>query len=686
MSSTISVLFTLLLSYNPSYGAKFDCNLQEDVNSCSEDNLNINKRNKQINKKNIFQREANKKSIYSNLNKSQSTFFSKTKITYLLPERTPLLAVANTSPSDWQKIKKFQLFKMAEVAASPFIPSNFRQYAQYLQPFAGNHIAFAFLPKSSNLNADVESNFIMFAEVQKEETLRLFINQFISSNSNQKIKKNQYKGIDIIEIETNEKDSSFPEKSIEYQKNIQSIALKNSAINPSIPKLPNPKSPNPKSPNPKPNTKLKTQTRNVAFALISGHIVAGISVKPIEKIIDISQGNIPNLANSQSFQSTLKHSQAGSALFGMYQNPKEYIAILKDFLKDPLLTDNPSIPKNPNVQVPPVNLDEILKPELFEKYKSVNSFVTVRPKGLRFQIATYLKNPPSPQSNASNFSPGNIISLMPGTTYSTLTGSNINSYWQSFTKLLSTQPQTSEGLESFRNYSRTFTGLDFDRDIIEWMDGEYAFFSYPTKGGFLKSIHPKANIGIGLNIQTSNRVGASATLTRLDKLIQNFSNNQVTVNKTEVNGHPITSWESKEKPHQSLFAYSWVNENTLILTTGKGAIASLVPKPYLSLSSAYNFNNATNTLPYPNQGYFYINTGSFLSWVYNFLPKEFNDPNFQIFKQAIGSVYSISATTSNIPGGEQFDCLMVLAPVRTEAKFLGVKSISQEESLGSPFH
>ena len=60
-----------------------------------------------------------------------------------------------------------------------------------------------------------------------------------------------------------------------------------------------------------------------------------------------------------------------------------------------------------------------------------------------------------------------------------------------------------------------------------------------------------------------------------------------------------------------------------------------------------------------------MNMGSFLSWIYGFVPPEYsNNPFFGMFKQAIGSVYSISATSSSDEEGEQFDFLVVLAPVR----------------------
>jgi hypothetical protein len=52
-----------------------------------------------------------------------------------------------------------------------------------------------------------------------------------------------------------------------------------------------------------------------------------------------------------------------------------------------------------------------------------------------------------------------------------------------------------------------------------------------------------------------------------------------------------------------------------------------------------------------------------------FVPAQYTkDPNFRIFKQAIGSVYSISSTSTADPEREEIDLLMVLAPVRNTDK------------------
>lgn len=167
-------------------------------------------------------------------------------------------------------------------------------------------------------------------------------------------------------------------------------------------------------------------------------------------------------------------------------------------------------------------------------------------------------------------------------------------------------------------------------------------------------------------VQTSNRSAAENTLKKLDEFIKSFSTGAVAVNTHTIKGQTVTSWDVAGDSSQSLLAYNWADDNTIMITTGFGAIQDLLPQPYIKLPSTYNFQTATNSLPRPNYGYFYLNGGSTLSWIYGFLPSVFNDQNFRPWKPIIGSVYSFSATTATTPDKEQFDFLMVLAPTRKQ--------------------
>ena len=573
----------------------------------------------------------------TSLKNNQSSLFPAAKVAKILPANTALLGYINTSSPDWQDMGRFEVFNTYKQIISTymaFLPKSYKNYLSLLQSLLGDHVAFAFLHKNDTEVSGIDSNFMMLAAVKDEKGLQAVIDQLKVGAKN--IKEQQYKGIKILELETSQEKPPRPSPVLKLpQLQSSNIPLKKK------PKIPNEK-------------------QSLAIAIIPGYIAVSTSVKPIKQSIDISssRGSVKTLFDNPKFQPTMKHQAANKAMFGMYQNPVEYVNLLEDIIRDPSLSLPPE-------SLGLLNMEQIK--EEVKQYKTINSFVTTQAEGLRFQVVAHRQKPlPASKVRRANIGEEKILSSIPAATYSAFTGKNINQIWQIISQLLSIQPKTAQGLKDFRNFFRSNTGLDFDKDIINWMDGEYAFFLYPTKGGFIGS---NFKLGVALSFQTSNPQAVSSTLDKLDKFIQTVSKNEVTVNKNTIKGNSVTTWESPTVPSQSLLAYSWLDDKTVMITTGKGAIADLVPQPYVSLPSTYNFKTATSSLPHPNQGYFYMNMGSFLSWIYGFFPSEPNSsyfPYVQMFKKSIGSIYSISSTSSITAEQEQFDLLVVLAPVRKE--------------------
>ncbi len=585
-----------------------------------------------------------------NLKSKQSSPFTAANAAKILPADTALFGYVNTSSPDWEDMGRFQLFRLLGQAISTsllFLPREYTNYASYLQPWIGDHVVFAFLPKTANKLSSIDSSFLTLAAVKDEQALQGLLEKFKANAKN--IKEQEYKGIKILEIDTSQGNSSFT----------QQTTLKFLQARSSMTPL-------------KKKPKINRQRQTLAIAIVPGYVTVATSIQPIKQLIDssVSQGNTDNLFDNPNFQPAMSHPLANKAMFGMYQNPMEYVNLLENFIKDPRLSFPPESMELLNTNIKQIR--EQIKP-----YNSTNSFITIQSEGLRFQVVAHRKKPlTASQVKLANIPEEKILSFIPAATYSAFTGKDINQTWQIISRLLTTQPTTADSLEEFRKFFRSNTGLDFEKDIINWMDGEYAFFFYPTKGGFLSSVNPNLssaspnlNLGIGLGLQTSNRQAVSNTLDKLNKFIQTVSKNEVTVSKSTIKGNSVTSWESQsptDPSAYSLLAYSWLDDDTVMITTGKGAIADLVPQPYVSLPSAYNFKTATNSFPHPNAGYFYVNMGSLLSWVYGFVPAEFNSPYFQMFKQGIGSIYSISSSSSTTAEQEQFDTLIVLAPVRKE--------------------
>jgi hypothetical protein len=96
-------------------------------------------------------------------------------------------------------------------------------------------------------------------------------------------------------------------------------------------------------------------------------------------------------------------------------------------------------------------------------------------------------------------------------------------------------------------------------------------------------------------------------------------------------------------------------------------MAALNPKPYLPLHLNHTFQTATTSFPIPNDGYFYVNMGATLSFLYNLLlpPVSTSDSLFvQEFQRIAGTVRSVSTSNSTTADAQRLDSLWVLAPVK----------------------
>jgi Protein of unknown function (DUF3352) len=575
-------------------------------------------------------------------NKIEVSQPSPQAITEILPADTPLVMTVNTKGEAWSQLKQYHLFQVAVNAVSQFLPPtvNF-DYAKDVESWLDSKVAFAFLPKKGSTPATLQSNFLLFAPIKDISRAQPFLNLITSDKQN--TKKREYQGVTIWEIKSSDQKKSLASNTKQLTP-APGIGLPNApGLNIPVPKLPNP-------------SKV-TKNRVLAFAVIPGYIVAGNSTQPIEQLIDSSLAKVPTLAQNPNYQKSREHPQANQALLSMYQNPEKFFTLFKDLAKD--ISNDPEIPI-PNIDVSTFDV------EPFKQITSIHSYLTLQPEGLRFQINSYSQKPVSQEIQSLTSNQETILSKMPGVTYSAFTGRNLNQQWQMLANAFSTKKELKDGLETVRNTVRTTTGLDLDKDIISWMDGEYALFLYPTKSGFLKTVSPNHNMGLALAIQTSNRSAADNALQKLEKLLTDFGAGAVKVNTRNINGKPVTSLDVTGSP--SLLAYSWVDEKTLILTSGYGTMNDPVPEPRTKLAANYNFMKATGSLPRPNQGYFYMNTGSTLSWIYGLLPSVFNTKEFRPFKEVLGSVHSLSASSFTRGDQAQTDILFVMAPNRTPLK------------------
>ncbi len=560
---------------------------------------------------------------------------SPAPLTQVLPADTPFVGLINTKTEKWQTLTRFELFKQVFAIGEKGLPTQMGlNYETDIKPWLGEQVALVFMPQKATKSVKLDDNFLVVAAVKDKDQLQVSIDK-LKAHKPQEIVERQYKGVKILEWKPSQPTTPnspkiAPPVSTSLFSPLKSSKLPTSfvAAIPGFPTLPIPK----------PDS---IKRKGLAIALFSGYVVTASNAIPIEQLIDTPPARA-NLAQNPNFKQTTQHPQYSKALFTLYEDPNKFLALFKSLAQDP------SVPF-------PIPLDAF-NPAQVEQYSSINGLIWDQEEGLRLQLNAYRRQP-----NLANIATPNTAQLLPripAPAYSTTTGRNIYGQWQMLVTVLSSNPQFKDGLAKFRKAITSITGLDIDKDILGWMDGEYALFSYPTKQGLLSS---QLKLGLGFLVQTRSRTTAESSLNKLDKSIKSIFSGALSVSTHKINGISVNTWEIGQ---QSVFAYSWVDDNTLLISTGLGAMNELLPRPQRQLPKDYNFATATSSLPSPNQGSFYINMGSSLSWIYSLAPTVFNAPDFQIFKQVIGSARSFSTTTTTTSKQEQYDGLLVLAPAK----------------------
>lgn len=653
---------------------------------------------------------------------------SSAAITATLPADVAGVLFVNTSTEAWTTLTQFQLFAEAGpfLTGLPSLFLGL-DLTTDVQPWLGDRVAIAVMPYSGTkdssanspkpeLNNDAEVTntdyTLLLAPIKDASSFKGFLDKLKVSRGQVPVER-QYQGITIWEWPADKpatcddaaadaancspapEPEATPEESPEAPEELEPVQPSEPSNEPSsqtrprarqtfsklkavgsAPSLPLPPIPGGSIPIPS----IPSARPGLAIAVLPGYLVTATSAAPIEQLIDTRGSNRPALATNPLFQRTFQNPQFQRSLLVGYGNIAEIARFPQPKL--PLPAPPPTEESSPQPQtalpnqvkmqaetesnnpVPMTGLTVGLE-QLAQEYSTVDGYVWLQPEGIRTQISSYYKTPQPAKADVLTPNADQILTRMPGASFLVSTSRNLKQQWQSFVDITQAEPTLQPALQVIRDGIRNLSGLDLERDWLPWMDGEYAAFLFPNNQGPFSRLYPKLDLGLGLVMQTSDRPAAEAALKKFDQFVQSKSGNSLTIATRIIAGQPATSWEFEEAgDRQSFFAHSWVDQDTLVVTTGMGPMQALNPKPYLPLDQNRTFRTATDTFARPNQGYFYTNWGASLSFLYSLFQPYSNAPEMREVKRWLGTVYSISASNSATPEKQQFDSLLVLAPTR----------------------
>ncbi len=322
--------------------------------------------------------------------------------------------------------------------------------------------------------------------------------------------------------------------------------------------------------------KVLADAKSSSFVgILDNHLVLTTDRKTLELALDTAKGE-PSLAAKSKGAMT-------DALQG-FNNPvaQVYIPNYSDFFKQ--FSAASASPVSPKV------LDQL------DQIESVVVGMGINDQGLQMRAITAM----SPDVKQWNYKPipGKVIAEFPENTLALVSGSGISESWATSVEQFNEVPEFKQGLDQTRRQLQQLTQLDLDKDLMGWMDGEFALGLIPSKEGMLKDV----GFGGALLLETSDRKTAEKTFGKLDTLV---SKQFLKLNQRKIDSTPVTDWQVPVQG--TLASHGWLDQDTSFMALGGPMADILVSTPERTLSSSKVFQEATASFPKENSGYFYVN-------------------------------------------------------------------------------
>ncbi|MEE3718477.1 DUF3352 domain-containing protein [Tumidithrix elongata RA019] len=527
----------------------------------------------------------------------------------ILPSDLLSIAVLNVNPQLWDEADRFNPFgikALEAIAKLNQLPKGMT-FKQDIQPWLGDRIVIA-VSQAPN-KKDFELMVLM--PITNGAKYEAFIAKAIA-NHKQKPNASEYKGVRILEWEADDPSHITALKTCSKKPLKQFL---NKLTHNQNLKCEQDIDDNEEDNGFPDSLKLDifgfSENGAVLATFPNGYLVVSGSRQPIEKLID-AQANLIPLTENPLFQRTVKNPLWQRSLLAGYGDNKLILQMVEANLIKP---SKPEVESKPKAEIEPPNPFGYSEEDLLrglrrsaDEYASFDLYTWVSPQGLHSQSNTYYTKPHTlkPAIGKSD----RILSLLPANSYVSISSQNFTHQWQWLKEEIKWQPSFGFLYASMRQALTATFGVDIDRDIAPWIDGEYAMVLFPSDRGLFKAFD--INLAVGSVIQTSNPSAANAAIAKIEKQILSLADGTLSVSKRQVGGVQVTSWEVNDPEHkaasQSVFAYGWKDKHTLVLATGIAPISTLIVPSSSSLAQSEMFKVAIANMPKPNFGYFFVNT------------------------------------------------------------------------------
>lgn len=324
----------------------------------------------------------------------------------------------------------------------------------------------------------------------------------------------------------------------------------------------------------------KTERAYAAAVLGDRYLVAAPDSKSIEQVVDTFKG-AASIARAPGYGQAFTQLKAEAPLMRMYVNVPVASVVAKN---------------NANQPIPPQGL------ALLQGSQGMASTMDLKPEGVQVQAIAWLPSDSKVRYRMAN-SAQRMPKLLPDSTLLMTSGDSFKQTWQNYSQ------QVGDGATGgvlnptfLRQGFNNLTGLDFDKDLADWMDGEFSVALVSDPGSPAEKGAP-AQSGVLLLAQTGNRKAADEAFQKLEGVMRDRY--QFKVGDAQVNGKPAITWTS---PFSSLtVTRGWLDGDIAFLAMGGGS-STIVPAPAKSLFENELFSSTTSPDLTSNSGHFFVAT------------------------------------------------------------------------------
>ncbi|MEH1943912.1 MAG: DUF3352 domain-containing protein [Nostoc sp.] len=296
--------------------------------------------------------------------------------------------------------------------------------------------------------------------------------------------------------------------------------------------------------------------------------------------------------------------------------------------------------------------------------------MTLEAEGIRLKGVSWL-NPNSQRVLAVENKAGKMQSRVPAETLIMLSGGNLQRLWGDYVLTSQGNPLSPIAPEQLRGGIKSLTNLDLDKDLLNWMKGEFSLSVIPTtpKQGSPDDFRA----GLVFMVQGSNRQSAEASIKQLDEVMKNQY--QFQVQQAKVAGQPVVNWVS---PYGTLTAtHGWLDGDVAFLVVGAPITDKILPQPNNTLATTLPFQQTVPTEPNPTNGQFFLDVER---TVKNF-PLPTLIPNQQTLLDATRSIGMTSAVSDS--RSNRYDIFIALKKVTNTTTLPSPKSSNSNSATPS---